>query len=45
LTSTREPTTGDLRLGRGKYVIITLRGFDQHHVLLGTTKAVIFTVH
>ena len=32
------------RLGRGKY-LITLRGFDQHHVLLGTTKPVIFTVH
>ena len=32
------------RLGRGKY-LITLRGFDQHHVLLGGTKPVIFTVH
>jgi hypothetical protein len=38
-------TVNGHRLGRGKYVIITLRGFDQHHVLLGTTKAVIFTVH
>jgi hypothetical protein len=32
------------RLGRGRY-LITLRGFDSHHNLLGTTKPVIFTVH
>ena len=32
------------RLRRGKY-LITLRGFDQRHVLLGTTRPVIFTVH
>lgn len=32
------------RLGRGKF-LITLRGFDRHHVLLGTTKPVIFIVH
>jgi hypothetical protein len=31
------------RLGRGKF-LITLRGFDRHHVLLGTTKPVIVTV-
>ena len=32
------------RLGRGKY-LITLRGFDKHKVLLGTTKPVIVTIH
>lgn len=32
------------RLGRGKY-LITLRGFDRRHILLGTTKPVTFTVH
>jgi hypothetical protein len=32
------------KLTRGKYLII-LRGFDRHHVLLGTTKPVIFVVH
>jgi hypothetical protein len=31
------------RLGRGKY-LITLRGFDRNHVLLGTTKPATFTV-
>lgn len=31
------------RLGRGRY-LITLRGFDRKHVLLGTTKPVTVTV-
>lgn len=31
------------RLPRGRY-LITLRGFDLKHNLLGTTKPVIFTV-
>jgi hypothetical protein len=32
------------RLGRGRY-LITLRGFDRKHTLLGTTNSVIFTIH
>jgi hypothetical protein len=32
------------RLGRGTY-LITLRGFDPNHVLLGTTRPVIFRVN
>jgi hypothetical protein len=31
------------RLRRGRY-LITLRGFDRHKILLGTTKPVIFRV-
>jgi hypothetical protein len=31
------------RLGRGRY-LITLRGFDRHGDLLGTTKPVVFTI-
>jgi hypothetical protein len=25
--------------------LITLRGFDRHHVLVGTTRPVVFVVH
>jgi hypothetical protein len=32
------------KLTRGRY-LITLRGFDRHHVLVGTTKPVVFVVH
>ena len=32
------------KLHHGKY-LITLRGFDKHHVLLGTTKPATLTIH
>ena len=32
------------KLKPGKY-LITLRGFDRHHVLLGTTKPTTITIH